>query len=78
MGRTGLPPAEQWDRWVAEHDEEDLALRRIARVRYLEAAGAEVLVCEADVTGVSSMAQVISEAESRFGALHGMIHAASR
>ncbi|WP_342381518.1 SDR family NAD(P)-dependent oxidoreductase [Myxococcus stipitatus] len=45
-------------------------------VKELEAAGAEVLVVRADVADESRLRGVLTEAEARFGAVHGVIHAA--
>ncbi|PZM62999.1 type I polyketide synthase [Paenibacillus dendritiformis] len=42
----------------------------------LERYGSEVLVCKADVSDEARMKQVAAEALSRFGAIHGVIHAA--
>jgi acyl transferase domain-containing protein len=42
----------------------------------LEAAGAEVLVCSADVSDAARMRVVLSDARTRFGEVHGVIHAA--
>ena len=42
----------------------------------LESAGAEVLVCKADVADEARMREVIAEVEARFGPLRGVVHAA--
>ncbi|MCP4660727.1 MAG: SDR family NAD(P)-dependent oxidoreductase, partial [bacterium] len=49
---------------------------RIRRVQELEALGAEVLVETADVCDPQAMGRVVQLARERFGALHGVIHAA--
>ena len=41
----------------------------------LEALGAEVLVAAADVTNLERLQEVVREAEARFGAIDGVIHA---
>ena len=48
----------------------------IAAVRALEDLGAEVLVTAADVTDPSSLALAIDRVRARFGAVHGVVHAA--
>jgi NAD(P)-dependent dehydrogenase (short-subunit alcohol dehydrogenase family)/acyl carrier protein len=53
-----------------------LSERRAQAVRELEELGAEVLVAAADVADEAAMASVIAATRSRFGALHGVIHAA--
>ncbi len=47
-----------------------------ARVRELEAAGAEVMVATADVADPSALGEVVAAAVARFGAVHGVVHAA--
>jgi acyl transferase domain-containing protein/acyl carrier protein len=49
---------------------------RHAQVAALTALGAEVLVLSADVTDRAAMADVVATTLARFGALHGVIHAA--
>ena len=50
--------------------------RTLEHLRELEALGAEVLVLQADVTDRESMAAALAAVRERFGALHGVIHAA--
>lgn len=73
--RTALPPREEWPRLLEASGQEDTR-RRILAVQRLEERGAEVLVRRADVTDLGTMREVIAEARERFGALHGVIHAA--
>lgn len=76
VGRTALPPAAQWDEWLAVHGKADPVSRRINAARELEQLGAEVLVAEADVTDAAAMADVIRSAVSRFARIDGVVHAA--
>lgn len=76
VGRRGLPPEEQWDAWLASHGERDATSRRIRSVGALRAAGGDVLVAAADVADLERMRDVVAAAKERFGALHGVIHAA--
>ncbi len=76
VGRAGLPPAEQWTRWCETHGERDATSQKIRSVRELEALGAEVMVAAADVANIERMAELLGEARQRFGALHGVFHAA--
>ena len=48
-----------------------------AALAALREAGADVLTLTADVTSVEQMTEVVSMALQRFGALHGVVHAAS-
>ena len=76
LARTQLPERDTWDELVtrlgAEHD----TSVRIARIRALEARGAEVMLVVGDVTDVERMYEVTAEVRSRFGGLHGVVHAA--
>jgi acyl transferase domain-containing protein len=76
LGRSGLPPREAWDGWLATHGPADRTSRRIARVREIEALGGEVLVLAGDVTDRARMTAVLHEVHERFGPIHGAIHAA--
>ncbi len=75
VGRSGLPPRSEWESRLAGDDSGDLA-RRIGRVQQLEALGAEVLVLAADVAAEAQMRAVVAHTLDRFGAIHGVIHAA--
>lgn len=76
MGRSGLPDPEEWETWLATHEEGDPTTHKIRAVQALEAAGAEVLVVRADVTEESRMRTAVDDAISRFGPIEGVIHAA--
>jgi phthiocerol/phenolphthiocerol synthesis type-I polyketide synthase E len=75
-GRSPFPARPEWERWLAEHDAGDSTSRRIEQVLGLEELGAEVLVLRADVARADDMRRVLEEIDARFGALHGVIHAA--
>ncbi|MES1243432.1 MAG: SDR family oxidoreductase [Acidobacteriota bacterium] len=62
--RTPVPPREDWGGTA------------LGRVLELEELGAEVLVMSADVADEAAMRAVVDGALERFGALHGVIHAA--
>ncbi|HEU4328871.1 MAG TPA: type I polyketide synthase, partial [Roseiflexaceae bacterium] len=76
VGRTALPPRAEWDTWVQARGEDDPVSRRLLGVRRLEAAGAEVLALDADVADPAQLRGVVAEARARFGAIHGVLHAA--
>ena len=73
VGRTGLPPRSAWDEAARASEK---ASTQIARVRELEALGAEVEIGAADVSDREAMQAVYDKAIARFGALHGVVHAA--
>lgn len=67
VGRTPLPPREQW---------EQSSDRRVAGVRELHALGAEVLVVAADVADFAALREAVGLAHDRFGRIDGVFHAA--
>ena len=80
-GRSPLPPREEWEARLAEGPGDAVARtirRTIGRLREIEAAGGEVLVCRADVTRRDDIEGVRRAALERFGAVHGVIHAAGQ
>jgi len=76
IGRRGLPERSQWDQWLATHDQQDKVSQKIQKVRTIEELGVEVLVISADVANEQQMQTAISQTYERFGAIHGVIHAA--
>jgi len=80
VGRSGLPPREDWDAELAARpagrDDGGRARRAIASVRRMEAAGAEVLVAAADVASVADLRRVREQVLRRFGRVDGILHAA--
>ncbi len=76
IGRTPMPAREQWPLCLSTHDAENADYRKIRRLQALEDLGAEVMVASADVADEEKMREIIEEARHRFGAIHGVIHAA--
>ena len=74
--RTPLPLRENWDQWLTAHDEQDSTSGKIRKLRSFEQLGTECLVLAADVSNKVEMQNAIDEARRRFGAIHGVIHAA--
>ncbi len=75
VSRRGLPPRDLWDEWLQRRPDDRIGTM-IQQVREYEGLGAEVLVCAADVGEVVAMADVVARTRARFGALHGVFHAA--
>ncbi|MBJ6763017.1 SDR family NAD(P)-dependent oxidoreductase [Myxococcaceae bacterium JPH2] len=74
--RTALPERATWDAHLASHGATDAVSRRIQQVRELEALGAEVLVVAANASDRAQLQAAVDAAVARFGALHGVVHAA--
>ena len=75
-GRSAFPPRAQWTDWLQSHAAADRTSRQLRQLQALEALGAEILVASADVADLTEMQGVIALAMTRFGAIHGVIHAA--
>jgi len=76
LGRTVLPHRERWEEWLTEHGPVEATSMRILRAKELEVLPGELLLLAADVADRTSMAEAWKTIESRFGAVHGVIHAA--
>jgi acyl transferase domain-containing protein/thioesterase domain-containing protein/acyl carrier protein len=76
LGRSGLPPREQWTDKLAALDPGDPIHTGIRGVQAIEAAGGEVLVLAADVADPAALARCFEEGERRFGRIDAVIHAA--
>jgi acyl transferase domain-containing protein len=77
LGRSGLPPKEEWPRWLQQHDDADDVSDKIRKVQALEAVGAEVLLLRADVTNEEQMLAAIAGSVERFGRIDGVIYGAA-
>ena len=76
VSRSELPPASEWKR-VMENDGSAPTLKeKIRKLLEIESLGGEVLTIRADVTSREEMAAAVKLACERFGAMHGVIHAA--
>jgi acyl transferase domain-containing protein/acyl carrier protein len=75
-GRTALPPRGEWDAWLAVHEASEPQSHKIRAIRAMEEAGAEVLTSAVDVADRDGMVRLVAEARERWGAIHGVIHAA--
>ncbi len=73
IARNGLPPRAEW---AACKEAGNPAMRRIMQVERLESLGAEVMVVAADVCNIDEMRSALEAIRARFGAIHGVIHAA--
>jgi malonyl CoA-acyl carrier protein transacylase/acyl carrier protein len=83
LGRSSLPPEPEWGRWLDRNDgaRESLGASsstadRIARVRRMQALGAEVVVEAVDAADAEALQAAARRAVERFGRLDGVIHAA--
>jgi NAD(P)-dependent dehydrogenase (short-subunit alcohol dehydrogenase family) len=76
IGRSEFPSRNQWEQWLATHEQCNPISEKIHQLKSLEALGAELLVVRADVTNQVQMQAVVNQAYEQFGKIHGIIHAA--
>ncbi|NJN10674.1 MAG: SDR family oxidoreductase [Richelia sp. RM1_1_1] len=76
IGRSGLPPQDEWEELLSSQNKDDLLNTKIKKVQLLEELGAEVLVVKADVANLEQMHNAINQIRNRFGTIDGVIHAA--
>lgn len=74
--RSGLPPRQEWEQFLAIHGTAERTGRAIAAIGRMESAGAKVLVIAADVTSVADMRAVREQALTAFGRIDYLVHAA--
>ena len=74
--RQAFPAKEAWGDWLAAHDEANAVSATIRKLQRMEEQGGEVLVARADAGDESQMRDVVAQIQARFGALHGVLHAA--
>jgi acyl transferase domain-containing protein/acyl carrier protein len=75
VGRSGLPPREEWSALLAAN-QDDRVTERVRKISSLIEAGAELLLITADVADPAQMADAVRQAIERFGTINGVFHAA--
>jgi NAD(P)-dependent dehydrogenase (short-subunit alcohol dehydrogenase family)/acyl carrier protein len=76
LHRSPFPPRSEWEEWLVAKGTEDRTSQRIHKLLALETAGAELLLLQADVTDQASLATAVSQAETKFGTINAVFHAA--
>ena len=73
LTRWAPPPVEDWPERAKADDRIGQAL---AKALALQARGAEVFLVHGDAAVADDMARVVEQVRGRFGAIHGVVHAA--
>ncbi|MAT97570.1 MAG: hypothetical protein CL608_10545 [Anaerolineaceae bacterium] len=76
LHRSAFPHRSEWEEWLVAKGTEDKTSQRIHKLLALEAAGADLLLIQADVTDQESLATAVTQAETKFGAINAVFHAA--
>ncbi|AFZ60775.1 SDR family NAD(P)-dependent oxidoreductase [Anabaena cylindrica FACHB-243] len=75
-GRSAFPQRDEWEQWLANHDQQNPITATIRKIQELETFGAEILVVNADVASLAQMKKAIACGQLQFGTINGVIHAA--
>jgi acyl transferase domain-containing protein/thioesterase domain-containing protein/acyl carrier protein len=76
VGRTALPPREEWSQRLGACKAGDDVCRKIRIIQEMEATGAEVMIFSADVADYLQMKDVFQQAAEQFGHFDGVLHTA--
>ena len=76
MGRTPVPPRDQWAAILASAGTTNEVRRRIDGLQGLATMGAEVITVAGDVAQVDDVRRAVGAALDQFGELHGVLHCA--
>jgi NAD(P)-dependent dehydrogenase (short-subunit alcohol dehydrogenase family)/acyl carrier protein len=76
LGRSSFPAREEWDSWLASHDDNERTSRTIRKLQALEETGAQIMVASADVSDMEAVRDVVKLAGARFGQINGVVHSA--
>jgi thioesterase domain-containing protein/NAD(P)-dependent dehydrogenase (short-subunit alcohol dehydrogenase family)/acyl carrier protein len=76
VGRSTLPPREEWDRHLRSHGLAEARSRSITLIRSLEESGSRVLATDGDVADLERMEEIVTRATADFGPIDCVIHTA--
>lgn len=75
-GRSKFPERSNWEKLLKDANTPLHLQKQIRRLLEVEAAGGDIMICEADVSELKEMEKVFSLVENKYGELNGVIHAA--
>jgi acyl transferase domain-containing protein/thioesterase domain-containing protein len=76
VGRTALPPEEQWEAALGDAARPEADKERLRKLAGIRSLAGGLLVIQADVTNAVQMKTVADAARLRFGRIDGVFHAA--
>ena len=71
-GPCDLPPRDEWERWLEDHDASNQASQRIAKLKDIEEAGGEVVLANVAAEDTQQLRETLADAQQRFGPLKGI------
>ncbi len=75
LEHTMFPAHDEWQAWLATHDEQDHIRIKIHAAQILEELSAEIMVISTDLTDQDQVYRAVTQACEHFGSLHGVIYA---
>ncbi|WP_025705084.1 type I polyketide synthase, partial [Paenibacillus graminis] len=75
--QRAFPVRQEWDKWLADHPEDDPRSRTIHEMMQAEKLGASIAIYRADVSDYGQMADAIEAIEGDLGGINGVIHCAA-
>jgi acyl transferase domain-containing protein/acyl carrier protein len=72
--REDFPERDEWERWLAGHDEDEAVGVRVRKLLALEEGGAELLVFRAGADESEKMRAAVGAAVARWGPVDGVVH----
>lgn len=76
LQRTAFPAEQEWAAILADAGRDAGLKEQIRGIQALQAAGAQVLLLQADVTDAGQVATALAEVRTTFGSIHGLVHCA--
>lgn len=76
VSRSVFPLELNWDAWIDENSDNDVISKKILKLKMIKTTAKQLLIMHADVSDIEQMKNVFEVAETKFGNINGIIHAA--
>ncbi len=76
LQRSSFPAADEWERYLAEHADDDRVSRSIRRLQAIRRGGCRLLLLRADVGDIDALRPALRELRRKLGPLRAVVHAA--
>ena len=76
VGRSSFPKRQEWDSWLSENEDDNKISKKLLKIRELENLGAEVLLCQTNISVETDVQLLLNTVHKKFGSIDGCIHSA--
>jgi len=76
VGRPGLPPAQEWERWLASHSPRHPVSQFIHELRDIGVPGRDYVLFSGSLADTGWLKSVVADGQERFGPVQGVFHTA--